>query len=271
MNNKYIIGSGWWCNESNVQTDRDERLTYGDDEIRGSSFQKKWISSITKNCSPDKIVIIDSASPTPPPNLAFHDNEIEYIRLNDNGGHASNHTGKLCGWSRGVIMSANYAANCDCQYYVYIEQDVLLKGENIIEFAISKMKKPYMFGSNQGNNQPLQQSFFIIKHSHLNKFISRYLMMDYRDDEISPEVKFSLCTSYLYRIIPKALFKIILPNKLLGRIIYRIQLLLAKALANFDQLPFGAGRERPLDFSTNYLYFQHASKDELDAFSKSTK
>ena len=93
-------------------------------------------------------------------------------------------------------------------------------------------------------------------------------MMDYRDDEISPEVKFALCTSNLYRMIPKALFKIILPNKLLGRITYRMQLLLAKALASFDQLPFGAGRERPLDFSTQHLYFQHANKNELEAFSK---
>ena len=47
-----------------------------------------------------------------------------------------------------------------------------------------------------------------------------------------------------------------------------MQLLLAKALANFDQLPFGAGRERPLDFSADHLYFQHASKNELDTFSK---
>lgn len=266
MKEKYIIGSGWWCNESGIELDKDNRLKFGDEEIRGSLFQKKWIKSITEHCNPDRIIIVDSNSPTPPPSLTFHN--IEYIQLNENAGHGTNHTGKFCGWSRGVIMSAMYALNCDCQYYVYVEQDILLKGEGIIEHAISKMKKPYMFGANKGNNQPLQQSFFIIKKSQLSKFISRLLTLNYRDDEIPPEVKFSLCSSPFYRLTPKFLFKLRVPGTLVGRITYRLQLIAAKWLSSFDALPFGAGRDRPIDFSAKYLYFQHGSKDELDEYEK---
>jgi hypothetical protein len=264
MKNNYIIGSGWWCNESGVELDKDNRLAYGDDEIRGSLFQEKWIKSITDNCNPDKIIIVDSNSPTPPPNLDF--GNVEYVKLNENAGHGSNHTGELCGWSRGMIMSAMYALNCNCEYYVYVEQDVLLKGQGIIEHAISTMKKPYMFGANKERNQPLQQSFFIIKRSYLSKFISRFLMLNYRDDEIPAEVKFALCSSPFYRIIPKFLFKIIVPGTLIGRITYRLQMIAARWIAYFDPTPFGAGRDRPLNFSDKHLYFQHGSKDELNEY-----
>ena len=267
MKSKYIIGTGWWCNESGVALDKDNRLAYGDDEIRGSLFQEKWIKSITENCQPEKIIIVDSGSPTPPPSTNFSD--VEYVKLNENAGHSSNHTGDLCGWSRGMIMSAMYALNCDCQYYVYVEQDVLLKGNGIIEHAISKMNKPYMFGSNKGKNQPLQQSFFIIKRTHLSKFISNFLSLNYRDDEIPAEVKFALSSSPLYKIIPKWLFKGILPGTIIGRVTYRLQMMAAKQIANFDPVPFGSGRDRPINFSDDFLYFQHASKDELNEYEQS--
>jgi hypothetical protein len=266
MKSKYVIGTGWWCNESDTKFDTDDRVVYGDDDIRSSLFQEKWIESVTKNCSPEKIIIVDSNSPTPPPNIAF--GNVEYLKLNVNAGHSSNHTGDLCGWSRGMIMSAMYALNCDCEYYVYVEQDVLLKGRGIVEHAISTMTSPYMFGFNKGGNQPLQQSFFIIKRDHLSKFISRFLMLNYRDDEIGAEIKFALCCSPFFSVIPKGLFKKILPGTLVGKISYRLQVMISSIMAIYTPLPFGSGRDRPLVFIDKYLYFQHASKEELIEYEK---
>ncbi|MHA0914286.1 hypothetical protein ACR9H8_05920 [Kosakonia cowanii] len=253
----YIIGSGWWCSKDDDTRER----KYGDEEIRGGGFHKRWYDSIIKYTKPEQIYIVDSNSPVKP-DIA---SDIHFVSLNENGGHATSLTGKYSGWMRSVLHSMSYAQNCKCDYYVYVEQDVLLKGKEIIEHCIKNMTKPYMFGKCNDFNNPLQQSFFIIRKDYLDVFLARLYLIKYDDSQISPEKKFALATSPFFNFIPKFIF--VRPkSKLLTRIIWRFQNKLAQYLGRYDYLPIGYGRDRPIDMTKDFYYFQHASKDELNEY-----
>lgn len=255
----YIIGSGWWCSES---VDNREKL-YGDNTIRSVDFHKIWYASIKRNCNPSKIYLVDSNSPVKP----RVDSEIIFVTLNENGGHSTNLTGKYSGWTRSVIHSMSYAQNCNCEYYVYIEQDVLLNGENIIEKCIEKMTKPFMFGKCHDFHNPLQQSFFIIKKDYIDIFLSNLYKIRYDDKTISPEKKFALATSPFFSIIPKFIFKkTTYKSILLNKMIWRAQNLLAQFLGSYNYLPYGYGRDRPINMSDEFFYFQHGDQGEIDAY-----
>lgn len=260
---KYIIGSGWWCSED---TDFRDKL-YGDDFIRGSLFHDLWKKSILKNAYPESIFIVDSNSPIKP---NIDDEKIKFISLNENAGHSTNHQGKYSGWMRSVILSMSYAQNCNCDYFVYIEQDVLIKGKGIIEYCISHMKKNYMFGRCHSFGNPLQQSFFIISKDGIDNFLSNIFSIKYSDFEMPPERKFALASSRFCSIIPKFIFKNP-KNKLMLRFFRRFQNKLAYLIANFDSLPFGYGRDRPINFDDEFLYFQHGSMDEIEKMQRFSK
>ncbi|MDX7806852.1 hypothetical protein ACW5XE_18730 [Aeromonas caviae] len=260
---KYIIGSGWWCNDNNVQLEQTERVLYGDESIRGESFHKYWYESINRCCSPDKIVIVDSCSPVKPP--LSDDPRIVFISLNENAGHAVQHTGKFGGWLRSVILSLQYATLSDCDYYVYVEQDVLLQGQGIIEYCIDNMSSPFMFGECKTFKNPLQQSFFIIRRDGFDSFLAKLLSMNYKDSMIMPERKFALATSpYNYL----AFLFIKMKNKFLLKATYRLQSNILKWSRKYNYLPVGYGRDRPIKFNDKYFYFQHATKDELQEYFK---
>ena len=246
---KYIIGSGWWCsglNHSNAK---------GDDSIRQESFHDKWMSSIFDNCKPEKIFIIDSNSPIKPLSK-WQDNNIEYISLNINANHSSNLLSgyKYCGWTSSVLLGLQYAELCDCEYFVYVEQDVLLHGKGIIEKVISEMKsksKKAIFGSPGATPQPLQQSFFVIKKDFISRFLHRYKKIRYDDSIIGPEYKFAIASSSFYSLIPQFLFK------------YKTFKYMFRKLCHFNYFSIGYGRERPLNMNDSFFYFQHGSKEEL--------
>lgn len=258
---KYIIGSGWWCSNSNVNN-RD--ILFGDNNIRSAQFHYDWINSVNTNTTPDRICIIDSNSPIKPP-IDINNDKIIFISLNENGGHSTNHTGKYSGWMRSVLQSMSYAQNCNCDYYIYVEQDVLLSGKGIIEHCIKSMKKPYMFGKCNTFKNPLQQSFFIIRKDYIDIFLSNLYSIKYTDNQINPEKKFALASSRFFKIIPKYLF--ISPNnKFLKKLTWRVQNTLCKFIGNYQYLPIGYGRDRPIIFSDDYYYFQHATKEEINEY-----
>jgi GT2 family glycosyltransferase len=256
---KYIIGSGWWCSE-NKENDRDK--LYGDDSIRSVDFHYHWLSSIEKNTSPDKICIIDSNSPIKP---KISSDKIIYIELNENGGHSTKHVGKYSGWMRSVLHSMSYAQNSNCEYYIYVEQDVLLHGKGIIEYCIKNMKKPYMFGKCNLFHNPLQQSFFIIKKDSIDSFLSKIYSINYTDNQISPEKKFAISSSRFFNLLPKFIF-VSPKNKLFKKMTWRVQNLICKAIGNYQYLPIGYGRDKPINFEDDYYYFQHATKDEIHEY-----
>ena len=257
----YIIGSGWWCSEPDEDT-RAERI--GDDGIRSEGFHDLWYQSICQTSHPQKIIIIDSNSPITPP-INKQDSRIEHLRLNTNAGHSTNHTGNFCGCMRAMILGIEYAAMCDTDYYVYVEQDALLKGSGIIEYCIDKMKTPYMFGAGEGTPQPTQQSLFIIRRDGFDTFIQRLKSIKALDNKISPEEKFEIATLTKLRKTAEYLasHKIHWRQVSLKEWIY-------KEYRGYDQLPIGYGRQRPINFSDKYYYFQHGENIELERYFKET-
>lgn len=259
---KYIISTGWWCNHEDEVDHRDK--LFGSDEIRGKDFFGKWYEAVTKFTNPEKIIIVDSKSPVKPV-LPLDDLRLEFLSLNENAGHSTNHLGDWCGYTRGVIMGMSFALCCDVDYWVYIEQDALIYGDNIIEKAIAEMSEDFMFGSGDGTPQVLQQSFMIMKRSFIPTFIKNYSRFKSTDNQISPETKFALATVKFSRLIPEFVIR----NRSSRTVIGILRILIFKFLKykiNKSGLPFGYGRSRPINFNDKEFYFQHGTQEELISY-----
>ncbi len=258
QNYKYIITTGWWCtNDDDVDSREHIR---GDSYIRTDEFHKIWFDAVDRYTNPEKIFIVDSDSPVKP----MIDEEKELLMpLMDNAGHSTNHTGKLCGVSRAHLLGMSLAMVNEADYWVYIEQDALIYGENIIENCIKEMKKPYMFGYGLGTPQPVQQSLMIIKREAIPQFINNFNKIKAKDSEISPEVKFAIASSAILMSIPERVYIKMEENTKLGNLLKRIVWKLIKTFRGFDYVPVGYGRVRPIDFSDKHFYFQHGSEEEL--------
>jgi len=260
---KYIITSGWWSIGDDKLDTRE--ILRGDSYIRDRDFHQEWFRVVNRYTNAKKIYIIDSNSPIKP--ILNKEKEI-LVELINNAGHSTNHIGKLSGVSRAHILGMSLAmVNEEIDYWVYIEQDALIYGENIIEKAIENMKKPYMFGYGLGTPQPVQQSFMIIKREYILDFINRFYAITSTDNEISPEVKFAIASSKLLSFIPEFFYKQMETNNIIKHIMWTI----IKYFRGFDYIPFGYGRVRPIDFSKSHFYFQHATKKELKCFLKKFK
>ncbi|QJR81981.1 hypothetical protein CA267_015080 [Alteromonas pelagimontana] len=259
---KYVITSGWWCGE----VEQEQRVRYGSEEIRSVAFFKKWKKSIFDNTSPIQIMVVDSHSPTKPTRDELEG--IEFLSITENPGHSTNHTGKYCGYMRSIIMGVTYASLCDVDYWVYVEQDALLQGEGIIEECISQMTKPFMFGSAKGVPQLIQQSFIIIRKDGFEPFLRHLNELDYPDSELPPETKFVLAASPLLRMLPVSLFKGSKNPSAFRKMLRRLVRFLVARFKGYDELPVGYGRARPIKFEDKYLYFQHATEEELAKYEK---
>lgn len=230
---KYIIGTGWWCDGTGVHS-HSKHQQYVDTDTRKKPFFELWYKSVMKYTSPQKIIVIDSASPIKP-DLAGKNN-VSFYSLDQNFGAEIDGTRKqrLSGWSRGVLASASLAFLEDCDYYVYVEQDSLIHGKGLIEYAINKMEnKPVMLGSGKGTPQPLQQSFIIIKKEFIPTLL--YAEMTHTKKELTVD------SEKRYSDILKG---------------------------NYNFLPFGYGRQRPINFNDQFFYAQHLRTDELEKFKR---
>lgn len=257
----YVITTGWWCSAGD-QEDRAELI--GDDSIRGREFHDLWYNAIRQTGSKANIYIIDSNSPIKP-----HLNDGEYlIPLEKNFGHSTRCEYRWAGVTRAHILGMTLAIVNGYDHWVYIEQDALLSGDGFIEKCIDAMKSPMSFGSGKGTPYPAQQSFMIIRASHIPRFINRLAKISSSDKEISPELKFCIASSALLGLIPEFIYRFIdkrgLINKAVRILIYKI----IRILRGFNDLPFGHGRSRPLNFSDSHFYFQHGTRCEIEHFIK---
>jgi hypothetical protein len=178
----YMIGSGWWCTENAPRVPG--RPYHGSDVIRTAEFHHLWSAVLDELTSPKGVLLVDSASPSPPP---ITNRTYRSITLPRNPGHASVHTGHYSGWTASVLHCLEYALSADIDYLVYVEQDVLLHGQGIIEHCIERMRKPLMFGSGAGTPQPLQQSFFIVRKDGMRAFLAGLHAIGQPDRVIVPE------------------------------------------------------------------------------------
>ena len=233
---KVVVGSGWWCN--NIESEWD----IGCKDTRSISFFYLWIAQVVKCLSPHKIVITDSHSPLKPDYEAY--DLIQWIELDKNYGHANDiRTGKIItkysGFTRSALQGCMYALNCDADYYVYIEQDCLIKGKNFLEHAIGKCSEDILIGQATVRGMGLhgeiaapmkQQSLMIVKRSGMERFISGLLEADWSDGEVSPEIT------------------------------------MERQLQPLGSVSIPYGRSRPIDFEQPCFYAQHFTADELTQF-----
>jgi hypothetical protein len=228
---KYLIGTGWWCDETGIHT-HTKHQPYVDKETRQQSFFDLWYKSVMSFTKPSKIVVIDSNSPVKP-NLSEKKNVILYSLDNNYGAALDGTTERiLSGWDRSILLSATVAFFEDCDYFVYVEQDCLLWGENIIENIIDSMgDKKIALGNGGGTPQPLQQSLVIIRKDYIPFFTNLEMTSSQEELSFSPESRYF--------------------NKFKDDI-------------KFFDIDFG--RKRPIDFNKNHFYAQHLNKEELKTF-----
>lgn len=255
----YVISSGWWCG---AVSDRNaDRVEYGSSEIRKVDFFHEWITSVKSFTSAKKILIVDSASEMRPDIGDYP--EIEWVRLNENAGHSTSHVGVYSGVTRAHVVGMTYAFACGVDYWVYIEQDALIYGDGIVERAIASMRHPIMLGAGAGTPQPTQQSFMIMSTSVIPTFLYRLASINAPDRLVTPETKFAIATSAFLSALPATLFSDFPRNGLRHRIRRKVGRWLVNYLSQYDAVPFGYGRVRPISFDDQNFYFQHASEEEL--------
>lgn len=254
-----LVCTGWYS------ADKADWKTYGDAIIRSKRFRKLWWASINKFVKPEKIFMVDSNSPLKPNDHEFSDTSIELINLMSNPGHSSNTKYHYSGWMASVILGLEYVLVNDLDFFLYIEQDVLIYGDEFIqEIEKSLLSNKYVFGSGEGTPQPLQQSVFAIRKDGIRDFLSKLHRIDRSDRIISPEIKFDLATQ------PRMLFlffKFLCENNQI-KLYQRLRKLFSK---KYTHLPFGYGRQRPIDFQEKLFYFQHGSNDELEEYKQLIK
>ena len=229
---KYVIGTGWWCDGSGKHAGSANNTST--ESTRKKDFFKTWRHFIEKYTKPEKIIITDSNSPIPP-DFNGTDGRYEYIKLTDNFGHASVSDTDMCGWTRSFLNGAFYAYITNADYYVYIEQDCLVVGDNIIEKIIDNLGYFQVSHGLWEHAYKVEQSFVIIRKDAIVKFIKDYtdLSEGSPDSAITPEQKFNV-------FVENGTF-------------------------NFKELPIPYGRTRPIDFDREYFYAQHLNDEELNA------
>ncbi len=228
IKNKYIIGTGWWCDGSGKH--RGSLANDSSDEIREKDFFDIWYNSIIQFSHPEKILIIDSDSPVKPD--LFNKNLCIHLNMIQNFGHPLEERcfGKMSGWERSLLLGLVYTYFNDIPYFVYVEQDCIINGNEIIEASIENMKGfDYSHGLNKTDGFEVECSFVIIDTRITIDFIKCCAQFQKPDKWQLPEVKW---------VGLKKIFK-------------------------YTPLLFGYGRERPIDFTKKFWYAQHLKHDEL--------
>lgn len=230
----YIVHSGWWCDES--QRHIGANYNESDDRIRTPKFFDVWYDCVTKFSNPEKIIVVDSASPLKPD---VSGKSVEWVNLKTNFKHGMICEGKFGGWTRAFALGAMYAYLNDAEYSVFLEQDCLIVGEGIIERAIENMTRADIsYGGSSVVR--IEQSFVIIKRDYILTFLHDFLGMKQSDRDLFTEVKFQRIQKREYALSFVGLNK-----------------------SRFTPLPFGFGRNRPIDCTQKHLYAQQWSRDEL--------
>lgn len=230
---KVVVGSGWWCDDTRRE------WTIGDMSTRSIPFFDVWHRQVVKSLAPHRIVITDSASPAKPDYRSFAD--LQWIELDHNYGHANDirlgkSKTKYSGFTRSVLNGAMYALSCDADFYVYVEQDCLVFGDDLLAHALGDSTADILLGQPAENakglngavaSPMLQQSLMIVRRAGLERFLEGLLGAPWTDGECSPEET------------------------------------MRKRLAPFDFVRIPFGRSRPLDFRQKHFYVQHLERDEL--------
>jgi hypothetical protein len=230
---KVVVGTGWWCDGGRGP------WAIGATATRSPAFFDLWLRQVHRCLRPHRIVVTDSASPVKPDHES--DPSLVWVELDRNYGQANDlRMGwidtKYSGFTRSVMNGAMYALCCDADFYVYVEQDCLLFGDDLLANALGDATEDILIGARTENGvrpdgapaaRMLQQSFMIVRRGALERFISGLLGSPWSDGEVSPEE------------------------------------IMERRLAPFGLLRIPFGRSRPIDFGLTHFYAQHLTESEL--------
>lgn len=235
---RIIVGSGWWS------TSEPNPWLIGDPVTRSPEFFPLWLYLVQKYIRPSQIIVVDSHSPRKPSSDLRANSKVTWLELSKNYGHANDlrtgiASGKYCGVTRAVVLSATVALCNDADLFCYLEQGCLVHGEDFIRSALAGRHPTIMLGSpteggrglHGGAAAPMHQmSLILVGRESLERFITSLMAAPESDGELSPELK------------------------------------LARYCAPFQLLAVPFGRSRPIDFSAPAFYVKHSTADELRQF-----
>jgi hypothetical protein len=233
---KVIVGSGWWCDN------RPHDWTIGSPITQSVIFFKLWYRQVMQCLNPHSIVVTDSAAPEKPDYRSF--TNVHWIELDRNYGQPNDIRvgriqAKYSGFTRAVVNGAMYALCCDADFYVFVEQDCLLYGDDLLNCAVADSNEDILVGRPTEGGKGLkgsvaapmlQNSLIIVRRAGLERFIDAILGAPWTDGQVSPE-------ETVRRRMP--------PYGLIG-------------------IPFG--RSRPIDFKEPNFYAHHLDENELHGF-----
>jgi hypothetical protein len=257
-----LVATGWFSTH-----EARSYVTKGDELIRGVGFRSLWWKSVDTFIKPQHVFIVDSASPIKPDDAAYTATPFQYTELLMNPGHSQNGKTHYCGYMAGVILGLEFALLNDVDMFLYVEQDALVFGDAIVEKTKNALRRRNLvFGS---GGLDIQQSFFAANKKGIRHFLSALHAIDYSDKQVAPEHKFMFAAS---RFLPGPLIKLaefteVEKLRVAGLRLFSLACALAK---NYAFLPFGYGRERPINFGDEVFYFQHGSADELTRYKRRT-
>lgn len=237
VDSKIVVGSGWWC-------DRQAReWTVGDPATRTPAFFEVWLRLVRRYIRPDLIVVTDSCSPIKPRVSAREG--VTWVELDRNYGHANDlrfglMATKYSGGTRSRIIGCTYALCCDADYFVYLEQDCVIRGAGFIDAALRGTRQSIVIGDRTAMGRSivpgriaipmLQNSLMIVRRDGMERFLAGLIQAAETDGELPPEMK------------------------------------MERDFAPFDVVAVPYGRSRPIDFRRSHFYAQHLVADELAEF-----
>lgn len=260
-----LVTTGWYSSSQPRSY-----TTYGDDSIRGPAFRQLWWQSLQSFVNPAHVYVVDSASPVKPGDAEFMDlgTDLRNIELLINPGHSQNTTHHYCGAMAAIIMGMEYALYSGVDYYIYVEQDALIYGDGFlsaVEHAL--LKRGFVFGGAPG--QLIEHTVMAFDRGALRKFISRVHSIALSDKLIEPEYKFMHAAS-LVRYLPILNLLSYSRPHWVRHPVAQVAIKLCALFKEYELLPFGYGRLRPINFEDDIFYFQQGSAEEVAAYRRKT-
>ncbi len=250
--------SGWYASREGRSY-----YTQGDDFIRNVEFRPLWWRSLDTFVEPEHVLIVDSASPVKPDDAACTTTKFQRVELLINPGHSQNCVRHYCGAMAAIILGLEFALHNDVDLFLYVEQDALVFGHGIVaKIKNSLRRRDLVFGAGSGE---IQQSLFAANRRGIRNFLSALHAIKYTDKQVSPERKFMFAGSRF--LPPWAILPAVHSERpRLKRAGFRLFSLICSLARNYELLPFGYGRTRPINFDDDVFYFQHGTVGEVSQY-----
>lgn len=259
-----FVSTGWYS----TTTERSYQ-TSGDEFIRGVDFRPLWWRSLDEFIAPEHVFIVDSASPVKADDHLYTSTSMQKVELLVNPGHSQNGRMHYCGYMASVLLGLEHAMLSDVDMYLYVEQDALIFGKDIIERIKNSLRRKDLVFGGSGKRGDIQQSFFAVNKRGMRRFLAALHAIEFSDKQVAPEHKFMSAGS---RFSPPSLLGLARHDRpvLLKKAGMRLFHMLYHVLKDHELLPFGYGSSRPINFNDPAFYFQQGSASEIDAYRKLT-